>query len=462
MESHEKDDFDLQGRIGCFSLSDLLQTLSFTQKSGTLTLIQGWNTRTICYEQGRITYIAAATRLPNVVDLLLQAGRLTAKQLEDTVGSEWRQLLNLQDEEHAQPDSIGAGAKGNGFRRPPTGHTTGELAPQNGTMTDPEFDDIEGLETFVAPGMEKGATGPMDASHLLLRYRLVTHEELSWCEEQMMEATIYTLFLWRNCRFTFQGDVMVKNDGIPVSVSAEKLIIEGTRRVDEWIAISPVIPSVLMAFRRLPRPVTGPLSDEAREVLILIDGVSDVATIARKRQRTQFDTAKLLYGLSKLGLIQAVPPNKQRVTELFKYTVEAIYLKLVMYGYSRKAMEFEYELNRFARENDLKVRMHVGKVRLTDSDLSMDPTALLDLYKLFIAIESNKFAKLFPPEIRKGLTEALYQHMSAADRALMRMYEFHAMEGLLNMPPPIDVAAYSADELLEAASNNPHPPARTA
>src|SRR5688572_32061761 len=103
MDSHEKDDFDLQGRIGCFSLSDLLQTLSFTQKTGTLTLIQGWNTRTICYEQGRITYIAAATRLPNVVDLLLQAGRLTARQLEETVGPEWRQLLNLRDEEHALP-----------------------------------------------------------------------------------------------------------------------------------------------------------------------------------------------------------------------------------------------------------------------------------------------------------------------------------------------------------------------
>ncbi len=47
MDANEKDDFDLQGRIGCFSLSDLLQTLSFTQKTGTLTLIQGWNTRTI-------------------------------------------------------------------------------------------------------------------------------------------------------------------------------------------------------------------------------------------------------------------------------------------------------------------------------------------------------------------------------------------------------------------------------
>jgi hypothetical protein len=446
MDTNDKDDFDLQGRIGCFSLSDLLQTLSFTQKTGTLTLIQGWNTRTICYEQGRITYLAAATRLPTAVELLLQAGNLDQKKLLHTLGPNWKRMLGVQDPEHVEPDSepapalAAASTNGNGgsSRKPrPDPYSPSAKA------TDPYLTDFDDLETFVPPDYSASlaARNAPDPSSILLKYKLATPEELQWCEEQMMETTIYTLFLWRNCRFTFQGDLLVKTDGIPVSVSAEKLIIEGTRRVDEWIRISPVIPSVLMAFRRLPRPVTGPLSDEAREVLTLVDGVSDVASIARKRQRTQFDTAKLLHGLTKLGLIQPVPPDKTTVMELFKYTVEAIYIKLVMYGYSRKAMEFEYELNRFARENKLKVRMHIGKIRLTDQDLNIDPTALLDLYKLFIAIENNKFAKLFPGEIRKGLTEALYQHMDSSARALMRMYEFHALEGLLIMPAPTEVEA---------------------
>ncbi|MEO8287422.1 MAG: DUF4388 domain-containing protein [Chloroflexota bacterium] len=447
MDTNEKDDFDLQGRIGCFNLSDLLQTLSFTQKTGTLTLIQGWNTRTICYEHGRITYLAAATRLPTAVELLLQAGRLNQKQLVNTLGPNWKRTLGVQDPEHVEPDSdpapvaVAAPTAANGNGRKSRQLSPAALPPS--TATDPYLNDFDDLEVFVPPdySTSHAARNTPDPAALLLKYKLATPEELQWCEEQMMETTIYTLFLWRNCRFTFQGDLLVKTDGIPVSVSAEKLIIEGTRRVDEWIRISPVIPSVLMAFRRLPRPVTGPLSDEARDVLVLVDGVSDVATIARKRQRTQFDTAKLLHGLTKLGLIQPVPPDKATVMELFKYTVEAIYIKLVMYGYSRKAMEFEYELNRFARENKLKVRMHIGKVRLTDQDLSIDPTALLDLYKLFVAIENNKFAKLFPTEIRKGLTEALYHHMDNSTRALMRMYEFHAMEGLLIMPPPTEVEA---------------------
>jgi hypothetical protein len=481
MDTTEKDDFDLQGRIGCFSLSDLLQTLSFTQKTGTLTLIQGWNTRTICYEQGRITYIAAATRLPTPVEMLLQSGQLTQKKLVQTLGPNWKKTLGVQDPEHLEPDSE-PGASSNGATGPHAissttssngtgglhsngngngnGHNitavpaaasksrrvlnSGVLADMSiSTHTDPYIGDLDNVDSFVPPdyAMPSTSGNSPNQANILLKYKLATQEELQWCEEQMLETTIYTLFLWRNCRFTFQGDLLVKADGIPVSVSAEKLIIEGTRRVDEWIRISPVIPSVLMAFRRLPRPVTGPLSDEAREVLAMVDGVSDVSTIARKRQRTQFDTAKLLHGLTKLGLVQTVPPDKSTVMELFKYTVEAIYIKLVMYGYSRKAMEFEYELNRFARENKLKVRMHIGKIRLTDQDLNIDPTALLDFYKLFIAIESNKFAKLFPPEIRKGLTEALYQHMDPKMRALMQMYEFHAMEGLLNLPPATEVEA---------------------
>lgn len=457
MDTTEKDDFDLQGRIGCFNLTDLLQTLSFTQKTGTLTLIQGWNTRTVCYEQGRISYIAAATRLPTPVEMLIQSGQLTPKKLVHTLGPNWKKTLGVQDPEHLEPDSepgssmssttsshaTAVATNGNGGSKSRGVLSSGLLTDMDAvTRTDPYMGSRNG-DSFVPPDYAVASTNGQapDQGAILLKYKLASPMDLQWCEEQMLETTIYTLFLWRNCRFTFQGDLLVKADGIPVSVSAEKLIIEGTRRVDEWIRISPVIPSVLMAFRRLPRPVTGPLSDEAREVLAMVDGVSDVSMIARKRQRTQFDTAKLLHGLTKLGLVQPVPPDKQTVMELFKYTVEAIYIKLVMYGYSRKAMEFEYELNRFARENKLKVRMHIGKIRLTDQDLNIDPTALLDLYKLFIAIESNKFTKLFPPDIRKGLTEALYQHMDPKMRALMQMYEFHAMEGLLNMPPVTEVEA---------------------
>src|SRR5436305_11396169 len=108
MDTQDREEFDLQGRIGCFTLSDLLQTLSFTQKTGTLTLIQGWNTRTICYEQGRITYIAAATRLPSVVELLVQNGRLKPEVLEQRLGRDWKKKLRMTAQVLEEPDNAPA------------------------------------------------------------------------------------------------------------------------------------------------------------------------------------------------------------------------------------------------------------------------------------------------------------------------------------------------------------------
>src|SRR5437588_7343273 len=128
MDANEKDDFDLQGRLGCISLTDLLRTLSFTQKTYTLTLSQGWNTRTICYEMGRITYIAAATRLPTVVELLMQTGSLTPQKLEHSLGKDWKTLLGIIAPTHLEPDSLAAaGASTNGISQNGNGHRDPEM-----------------------------------------------------------------------------------------------------------------------------------------------------------------------------------------------------------------------------------------------------------------------------------------------------------------------------------------------
>src|SRR5207253_1960551 len=203
------------------------------------------------------------------------------QQLEHKLGKEWRTKLGITPPAHIEPDSAphsSVAANGNGHHR--NGHSKNVDDLRRGPLTgDVDFDEYADIDAFspadFAQMPSHEPSGP-DPAQVLLKHKLVTLEDLSWCEEQIMETTIYTLFLWRQSRFTFQGDLLVKTDGIPVSVSAEKLIIEGTRRVDEWIRISPVIPSVLMAFRRLPRPVTGPLSEEAREVLAHVDGVRDV------------------------------------------------------------------------------------------------------------------------------------------------------------------------------------------
>lgn len=356
--------YDLEGRLRCFALGDIFQLLSFSGQTGTLTLSQGWNSRTITFEKGRISYIAAATRLPTVLELLARAGRLDEEQVQE--------ITRLQ---------------------------------------------------------KAGYTGPLE--DLLLDSAWVTKQDLERCRAQQLEETIYTLFLWRNCHFTFSSGVVNKEGGIAVDLASERLIIEGTRRVDEWIRISPVVPSVRVIFRLLDREVPPDLDHQDRQVLSLVDGERDVAAVAVAAGLTQFETARSFYRLAQAGLVKAVPPDKVQIIELFNFLIESIYLKLVMYGKARIAVEFEKQLNAFATDHGLKVRMRGGKVIMSDLDLLIETTALIDLYKLFIAVENNKFSRMFEPEIVRGLVEGLYLHVDAHYRGMMRMYEFYQIEGLL-------------------------------
>jgi hypothetical protein len=247
----------------------------------------------------------------------------------------------------------------------------------------------------------------------------------------LLESAVYTLFLWRNCYFTFKAGEVVKSDGVAVTVDGNHLIIEGTRRVDEWIQISPVVPSVFMIFRPRPRLIERTVPEALERVYQYVDGQRDVTTIARATGLTQFDAAKALYDLVEARLIEAIPPNKRKVCELYNLAVESIYLKLVLFDYSRDALLFENELNRFAVDNRLKVRMAAGKIIRSDLDTPIGPTELVDLYKLFIGIQNNKFSKSYEPQVFQGLMEGLYLNSDPEFKAMMRMYEFIEIEGLL-------------------------------
>lgn len=130
-----------------------------------------------------------------------------------------------------------------------------------------------------------------------------------------------------------------------------------------------------------------------------------------------------------------MPPNRVKIIELFTLAVESIYLKLVLFDHPRVALEFEQQLNRFAQQHGLRVRMASGRVIKTDRETPLSSTELIDLYKLFIAIQNNKFHKLFDPVVANGLMEGLYRHADPELQQMLRMYEFHEIEGLFPRRP---------------------------
>jgi hypothetical protein len=283
------------------------------------------------------------------------------------------------------------------------------------------------VETFRArrPGRSEEAM-----AQELVERKLLSREDVERCNELLLETAIYTLFLWRNCAFTFRANEVVREGGVAVTVDGNHLIIEGTRRVDEWIQISPQVPSVFMIFRQRPHLIERQVPDHLRRVFDSVDGLRDVTSIGRAAGLSQFDAAKALYELAEERFVESIPPNKQKVCELFKLTTESIYLKLVLYEHSRDALQFEHELNRFAVESGLKVRMSSGRIVRTDLDTGMTATELIDFYKLFIGIQNHKLSKMFEPRVFQGLMEGLYLNADPEIKAMMRMYEFFEIDGL--------------------------------
>jgi hypothetical protein len=356
-------EYDLQGRLGNFLISDIIQMIGLSGKTGTLTLIEGWNTRTISFEQGRICYVAAGNKLPGLFEMLIRTGRLNRQQVE-------------------------------AFKARRPGRSEESMIQE------------------------------------LVERKLLSREDVDRGNELLLEAAIYTLFLWRNCAFTFKADEVVREGGVAVTVDGNHLIIEGTRRVDEWIQISPLVPSVFMIFRQRPHLIERSVPEHLRRVFDAVDGRRDVTSIGRAAGLSQFDAAKALYELAEGRFVESVPPNKGKVCELFNLTTESIYVKLVLYEHSRDAMQFEHELNRFAIDHGLRVRMTSGKISKSDKDTPITALELIDRYKLFIGIQNNKLSKMFEPRVFQGLMEGLYLNADPEIKAMMRMYEFFEIDGL--------------------------------
>jgi hypothetical protein len=85
--------------------------------------------------------------------------------------------------------------------------------------------------------------------------------------------------------------------------------------------------------------------------------------------------------------------------------------------------------------------MSAGKILMSDATTPITGTELVDLYRLFVGIQNNKFSKMFDPVIANGLMEGLYRHTDPEMQAMMRMYEFVEIEGLLML----DLFGDSAD-----------------
>lgn len=150
---------------------------------------------------------------------------------------------------------------------------------------------------------------------------VITQKEMERHLRQAIENVVFELMSWREGFFSFEekplGDASLD---ARIRVSTESLLMEGARRIDEWSRIADKVSSLSVV------PALAPADDERDsmvdllphewEVLMTIDGVQDLRAIAASLGRSEFEVAKIAYGLVSTGVVVLNQPDRLTPTSV--------------------------------------------------------------------------------------------------------------------------------------------------
>ena len=146
----------------------------------------------------------------------------------------------------------------------------------------------------------------------LVMTRAITQRELERQLKLAIENVVFELMSWSEGFFSFEEcDVSNVDVDARIRISTESLLMEGARRIDEWSRIADKVPSLsvvpMFAPLEADRASALDLLPHEWEVLMMIDGERDLRGIAGSLGSSEFDIAKIAYGLVSTGVVVLRP-----------------------------------------------------------------------------------------------------------------------------------------------------------
>ena len=181
-------------------------------------------------------------------------------------------------------------------------HKLGNMLVQAGRITDAEL--ARALEIQAQPG------APHRLGEVLLSMGAISSRELERQVRRQIETVVFELLSWSEGYFSFEEgepDVGVaETDG---GLTAEALLMEAARRIDEWARMADRIPNadVVPALDADEgHAATLDLRPREWQVLAAIDGRASIRSIASAVGLNEFDAARIVYGLLSTGVVTLV------------------------------------------------------------------------------------------------------------------------------------------------------------
>ncbi len=143
----------------------------------------------------------------------------------------------------------------------------------------------------------------------LVDLNLFEKDEIIECLKLQIEEIVYNLFSWDEGEFKFNENVAPRNAQFTIELSTMNVIMEGTRRIDEWVEIQKVLPPDDIKIRLTTNPKSKKdeirLSIDEFRILSLISGDRTLPDIIQASPIGEFVTYRALYRLIIAGLVES-------------------------------------------------------------------------------------------------------------------------------------------------------------
>jgi hypothetical protein len=139
--------------------------------------------------------------------------------------------------------------------------------------------------------------------NLLVRKGIVKKEEIAEVLTVQIKETVIQIFGWKEGTYEFTPQEVPPDKDIPISIDTQHLLMEGLRIVDEWALIEGKI-TLDTTFTRQTED-TSVLTEEEKDILLLIDGDNDVSTIIDISGQDDYSVSKILVSLIEKSVIES-------------------------------------------------------------------------------------------------------------------------------------------------------------
>jgi len=194
----------------------------------------------------------------------------------------------------------------------------GQSLLKAGAISEDQLEEALDLQKSTRKGQRLG--------NILVELGYLSRESLEERLTEQIKDAVFHLLQWAEGDFFFDPNQMFPDEDIGVSMSAENVIMEGSRRLDEWHQIEQKVPSLAAVFKMDKAPDRGTtdinLNSEEWSVLYHVDGHTTVRGIIKKSGQSSLVACKALFGLVTAGLITQVAGGEPEISAAAGLEVE--------------------------------------------------------------------------------------------------------------------------------------------